>query len=130
MDLNKIETDGAPHALGPYSQGVSLASGSLVFVSGQLGIDPRSGRIAGDTIEEQTERCLRNVMAIVDAAGGDESSLVKTTVYLKRLQDFAGMNEVYSRFVSPPYPARSCVAGCDLPKGALVEIEAIAALQR
>jgi 2-iminobutanoate/2-iminopropanoate deaminase len=128
LDLSKIETEDAPRALGPYSQGIELTSGSLVFVSGQLGVDAESGRIVGDTIEKQTEQCLRNISAIIGAAGGDGPRLVKTTVYLKRLEDFAGMNEAYSRFMKPPYPARSCVAGCDLPKGALVEIEAIAVL--
>jgi 2-iminobutanoate/2-iminopropanoate deaminase len=79
-------------------------------------------------IKAQTEQCIKNVVSIVESAGGDIQSVVKTTVYLERLEDFSGMNEVYSVNFKPPYPARSCVGGCRLPKGALVEIEAIAAL--
>ena len=129
MEKWKVESADAPHALGPYSQAIKAAGHTYVFVSGQLGIDPATGVFAGDTVEVQTERALKNVIAIVGAAGGNKESIVKTTVFLKRLEDFAAMNEIYSKMMSAPYPARSCVGALDLPKGGLVEIEAVAALE-
>ena len=128
MEKWKIESAEAPRALGPYSQGIAARPGTLIFVSGQLGLDPATGSLVGDTVGLQTERALANVLAIVRARGGDQASIVKTTVYLRRLEDFAAMNEVYSKLLLPPYPARSCIGGCDLPKAALVEIEAFAVL--
>ena len=125
MNKEKIESRGAPAAIGPYSQAIRLA-GSYVFVSGQLGLDPATGVLAGETVEAQTERALKNLFAVLEAAGLTKAAIVKTTVFLKSMNDFALMNEVYSRMMEPPFPARSCVGGLDLPKGGLVEIEAIA----
>jgi 2-iminobutanoate/2-iminopropanoate deaminase len=129
LEKSKIETTEAPGALGPYSQGIAARAGTFIFVSGQLGIDPATGSLVGDTVGAQTERALANVLAIVRARGGNAASIVKTTVFLRRLDDFAAMNEVYSKSLQPPYPARSCVGGCDLPKAALVEIEAVAVVE-
>jgi 2-iminobutanoate/2-iminopropanoate deaminase len=120
----QVETSGAPAALGPYSQGIR--SGGLVFIAGQVGLDPASGELVPGGVTEQTDRALRNVTAILDAAGASLDRVVKTTVFLADLEDFAAMNEVYARHFSSPFPARSTVAVNGLPKGALVEIEAIA----
>lgn len=128
MDKQRIETSSAPAAIGPYSQAIEVGGGRLVFVSGQLGIDPVTGSFVGDTVEAQTERAIRNVLAIVEAAGGTKEAIVKTTVYLKDLGDFARMNEVYAWFLGEPYPARVCVGGLDLPRNGLVEIEAVAVI--
>jgi 2-iminobutanoate/2-iminopropanoate deaminase len=105
-------------------------AGTYLFVSGQIGIDGESGNLVADRVEGQTEQCLKNLLAIVQAAGGSRKSIVKTTVYLRRIEDFPALNTAYAAFFEAPYPARSCVAGCDLPKGALVEIEAIALIER
>ena len=126
MNLHEVRSPDAPRALGPYSQAVEAEPGRYVFVSGQIGIDVESGEFVADTIEEQARKTLENLMAIIRAAGCDESSIVKTTIYLKRVEDFAAVNEVYAGFMKPPYPARACVVVGDLPKGALVEIDAIA----
>ena len=121
-----IRTEGAPAPFqgAPYSQGIRM--GDLVFVSGQLALRPGSPDIVGKTIQEQTEQVLANVKAILEAAGSGLDRLVKTTVFLARLEDFPGMNEVYRRHVGERPPARSTVGGAALPSGALVEIEAIA----
>lgn len=120
----QVETSGAPAALGPYSQG--MRSGGLVFAAGQLGLDPGSGNLVGGGVAEQTDRALRNLTAILDAAGASLDRVVKTTVFLADMADFAAMNDVYAQHFSSPFPARSTVAVKGLPKGALVEIEAIA----
>jgi 2-iminobutanoate/2-iminopropanoate deaminase len=127
LDKEKIETSLAPEAIGPYSQGVKCSAGSFVFVSGQIAA-VASGGIAGETAGEQADQCLVNIAAILEAAGADMDSVVKVTLYLKSMEDFSEVNEVYSRFFEAPYPARACIGGLDLPRGALVEIEAIAAL--
>lgn len=120
----KIETTQAPAAIGPYSQGISI--GSLVFVSGQLPIDPASGVMSGD-ISGQTQQSLQNLKNILEAAGSGMDKVCKTTVFLQDMNDFAAMNQVYeAAFGEGAYPARSAVAVAKLPKGALVEIEAIA----
>jgi 2-iminobutanoate/2-iminopropanoate deaminase len=124
-----IKTGDAPGALGPYSQGVGVSGCRLVFVSGQIGLDPVSGDLVPGGVGRQTEQCLENIDAIVRAAGGGLDAVVKTTIYLASIDDFAVMNGVYEARLGVPYPARSCVGGCSLPKGALVEIEAIAALE-
>ena len=129
MNKWKIETSDAPQALGPYSQGVATRIGTVVFVAGQIGIDARTGLLVGDAIGAQTEQAIKHVLAIVKAAGASETSIVKTTVYLKRFGDFGGMNEVYARLFQAPYPARACVGVAELPKDALVEIEAVAVLE-
>lgn len=120
----QVETSGAPAALGPYSQGIR--SGGLVFAAGQVGLEPGSGELVDGGVAEQTDRALRNLTAILDAAGASLDQVVKTTVFLADMDDFAAMNEVYARQFSAPFPARSTVAVKTLPKGALVEIEAIA----
>ena len=114
----------APFRGAPYSQGIRL--GDLVFVSGQLPLDPATGRVVGTTIEEQTERVFANLGAILEEAGSGLDRLVKTTVFLTTLEHFAGMNEVYRRHVGETPPARSTVAVGAFPDGALIEIEAIA----
>jgi len=128
VEKSKIESAAAPQALGPYSQGIAARGGTPLFVSGQLGLDRRTGALVGDSIAAQTEQAVRNLLAVVEAAGGSAASIVKTTVYLKNLGDFAAMNEVYGRMFEAPFPARACVGVAALPKDALVEIEAIAML--
>jgi len=121
-----IRADGAPGPFqgAPYNQAIRIAD--LVFVAGQLGIRLESGELAGPTVEEQTEQIMRNLAAVLEAAGSGLEKLVKTTVFLIDLGDFAGMNEVYARHVGAAPPARSTVEISGLPSGALVEIEAIA----
>jgi 2-iminobutanoate/2-iminopropanoate deaminase len=125
-DKAVIRTDRAPGPFqgAPYNQAIRV--GDLVFVAGQLGIVLESGELAGPTVEEQTEQIMRNMSAILGAAGSGLDKLVKTTVFLLDLADFAGMNEVYARHVGDRPPARSTIGIAQLPSGALVEIEAIA----
>ena len=118
-----ISTDGAPAAAGPYSQ--AIRAGDLVFTAGQLGMDPASGELAPD-IAGQAKRALRNLEAILTAAGSGLDRLVKVTVYLAEIGDWPAVNEVYAAILPEPYPARSAFAVKDLPKSALVEIEAVA----
>jgi 2-iminobutanoate/2-iminopropanoate deaminase len=123
MTRQAITTSGAPAALGPYSQGI--VSGDLVFCAGQIGLDPASGELV-DGIEAQAERALRNLAAVLDAAGCSFADVVKTTIFLADIGTFATVNAIYARFMADPAPARSTFAVGALPKGALVEIEAIA----
>ena len=123
MTRHSISTGGAPGAIGPYSQ--AIRSGDMVFCSGQLGLDPTTGELA-DGIEAQTERALRNLASILDAAGLSFADVVKTTIFLADMSDFGAVNEVYARLMPEPYPARSTVAVRTLPRDALVEIEMIA----
>jgi 2-iminobutanoate/2-iminopropanoate deaminase len=118
-----VRTAGAPAAIGPYSQAISI--GGTVYCSGQIGLDPTSGELV-DGVEAQVERALRNLTAVLDAAGVTMADVVKTTIFLTDISDFAAVNTVYARFVPDPPPARSTVAVAGLPKGALVEIEAVA----
>ncbi|SDB99191.1 2-iminobutanoate/2-iminopropanoate deaminase [Terribacillus halophilus] len=120
---NIIQTDKAPQAIGPYSQAVETAG--TVYISGQIPLDPATGEMAG-TIEEQTDQVMRNLSAILEEAGLSFDQVVKTTIFLTSLDDFAAVNEVYGRHLSEPYPARATVEISKLPKGAKVEIEAIA----
>ena len=124
--MKAINTSNAPAAIGPYSQAIDSAHG-LVFVSGQLPIDPATGAFPEGGIKEQTRQSLTNAKAILNEAGLDLANVVKTTVFLADMGDFAAMNEVYAQFFSAPFPARSAVAVKTLPKGAHVEIECIAA---
>ena len=124
MSKQAIVTQNAPSAIGPYSQGTS--AGGLVFVSGQIPIDPETGETAGKDIAAQTHQSLKNVAAVLEAAGLTLSDVVKTTVFLRDMRDFAVMNEVYAGYFSAPYPARAAVEAARLPKDVLVEIEAIA----
>lgn len=123
---NAISTEKAPAAIGPYSQAVK--AGDTIYVSGQLPIDPATGAFAGDDITAQTRQSLTNIRSILEAAGADMSKVVKTTVLLKSIADFAAMNEVYAQFFSEPYPARAAFQVAALPKDALVEIECVAVL--
>ncbi|MBR1467077.1 MAG: RidA family protein [Bacteroidaceae bacterium] len=123
--MKVIATKNAPAAIGPYSQAIEV--NGFVYASGQIPIDPETGAFVPGGIREQTGQCLRNASAILQQAGTDLSHVVKTTVYLADIADFAAMNEVYATFFAEPYPARSAVAVKDLPKGALVEIEVLAA---
>ena len=122
--MNAISTTNAPAAIGPYSQAIKV--GELVFVSGQLPIDPATGAFAEGGIKELTRQSLTNLKAILEEAGTSMANVVKTTVFLADMNDFAAMNEVYAEFFAAPFPARSAVAVKTLPKGALVEIECIA----
>ena len=122
--MNAISTTNAPAAIGPYSQAIKV--GELVFVSRQLPIDPATGAFAEGGIKELTRQSLTNMKAILEEAGTSMANVVKTTVFLADMNDFAAMNEVYAEFFAAPFPARSAVAVKTLPKGALVEIECIA----
>ncbi|MBD3376685.1 hypothetical protein GF406_16740 [candidate division KSB1 bacterium] len=124
--MKMIQTDDAPQAIGPYSQGIKVDSGQMVFTAGQLGIDPQSGAFVSDDIAEQTAQALKNMQSVLLAAGADLSKVVKTTVFLKNISDFQAMNAVYAQFFSQHRPARSAVEAANLPKDALIEIEAIA----
>ena len=121
---NPIQTPNAPAAIGPYSQ--AMQAGNLLFVSGQIPIDPATGAFAGEDIATQARQSLTNVKAILEAAGYTCADVVKTTVLLANMEDFATVNGIYAEFFTAPCPARACFAVKDLPKGALVEIEAIA----
>ena len=125
-NMKAIQSEKAPAAIGPYSQAIDSGAG-IVFVSGQLPIDPATGAFPEGGVKEQTCQSLTNVKAILEAAGLGLRNVVKTTVFLADMADFSAMNEVYARFFSAPFPARSAVAVKALPKGALVEIECIAA---
>ena len=125
-NMKAIQSEKAPAAIGPYSQAIDSGA-SIVFVSGQLPIDPATGAFPEGGVKEQTCQSLTNVKAILETAGLDLGNVVKTTVFLADMADFSAMNEVYARFFSAPFPARSAVAVKALPKGALVEIECIAA---
>ena len=122
--MNAISTTQAPSAIGPYSQAIQV--GNFVFASGQIPIDPATGALVEGDIKVQTRRSLNNVQAILSNAGLSMRNVVKTTVFLADMNDFADMNAVYAEFFAEPYPARSAVAVKALPKGALVEIEVIA----
>ncbi len=126
MSKNVIHTDHAPAAIGPYSQ--AIKANGMLFVSGQIPINPASGAIDGKDITAQTTQVFENLKAIIAQAGGDMSSIVKTTVYLQDIKDFVAMNNVYATYFTGDYPARVAVQVAALPKGALVEIDAICAL--
>jgi 2-iminobutanoate/2-iminopropanoate deaminase len=128
MSKSAVSTSKAPAAIGPYSQAIQL--GNLVYTSGQVALDPESGQIVAGGIQEQTVRVFENLKAVLAAAGAGLEQVVKTTVFLKSMGDFAAMNEIYARYLAPDgtiSPARSTVEVARLPKDALVEIEVIAA---
>lgn len=125
-DVKIVSTTNAPAAIGPYVQG-KIVNGFL-FASGQIPLVPSNGALAEGGIEEQARQALTNVKALVEAAGSDLSKVVKTTCFLKDINDFAAFNAVYAEFFKENAPARSCVGGIDLPKGALCEVEVIAAV--
>ncbi len=129
MARQTITTMGAPKAIGPYAQAVIAPAGRLLFCSGQIPIDPKTGEMVGaGDVRAQTERVLENLGAVLSAAGASFASVVKTTIFLADLQDFGSVNEVYARYFPNDPPARATVEVAGLPKGALVEIEAIASL--
>lgn len=121
--IKKISTENAPAAIGPYSQAVAL--GDILYTSGQIPLDPESGAIVGSNITEQTERVMKNLSAVLTAAGTSFDNVVKTTCFIADMADFADFNAVYAKYITSA-PARSCVAVKTLPKGALVEVEVIA----
>jgi 2-iminobutanoate/2-iminopropanoate deaminase len=123
-----ITTDRAPQAIGPYSQAVR--AGDLIFASGQIPIDPATGEFVAGGVAEQTEQVLRNLSAVMDAAGVGMNQVVKTTVFLADMNDFVAMNEVYGRYFGEAPPARATVQAARLPRDARVEIEAIAVVNR
>jgi 2-iminobutanoate/2-iminopropanoate deaminase len=125
MKREVISTTAAPKAIGPYSQAIA-AEGKFVFTSGQIALDPVTGQMVGLTAAEQAEQVLKNLHAVLKAAGSSPAHVVKATVFLQNMNDFAAVNEVYARFFPENPPARSAVAVQALPKGALVEIEAVA----
>jgi 2-iminobutanoate/2-iminopropanoate deaminase len=124
MTRQAVSTGGAPAAIGPYSQGIAVDG--FVFCSGQIGLDPATGELVAGGVEAQAERALRNLLAVLDAAGASMADVVKTTIFLADIADFAAVNGVYARHMPDPPPARSTFAVGALPKGARVEIEAIA----
>ena len=121
--MEKIHTNNAPAAVGPYSQAV--ASGGLVYTSGQIALDPETGNLVGITIREQAEQVMKNLVAVLEAAGSGTDKAVKTLCFLTDINDFAAFNEVYARYFTEK-PARSCVGVRELPKGAICEVEVIA----
>lgn len=123
--MKQISTQNAPAAIGPYSQAIEV--NGFVYASGQLPIDPATGAFPEGGVKEQTRQSVLNVKAILEEAGLALSNVVKTTVYLADMGDFSAMNEVYSQFFAQPFPARSAIAVKALPKGALVEVEVVAA---
>lgn len=124
MSKRRIATTGAPAAIGPYSQAID--TGAQIFCSGQVGLDPASGALVAGGIKAESQRALRNLGAVLDAAGVSYADVVKTTVFLIDIGDFATFNAVYAEFFPDPPPARSTFAVAGLPKGARVEVEAIA----
>lgn len=124
MELKSIFTEEAPKAIGPYSQAINM--GNMIFTSGQLGINPETGNLVEGTIQDETRQSLKNLKAVLEAAGTTLNKVVKTTVFIKDMNQFALINEVYGEFFSEHKPARSCVEVARLPKDGNVEIEAIA----
>lgn len=120
----QVTTDAAPRALGPYSQGVVV--GSMLFVSGQIGLDASTGKLVAGGVVPEAEQVLENLLAVIHAAGFTRADVVKTTIYVTDLGDFQAINEVYGRYFEQPYPARATVQVAALPKGGRIEIDAIA----
>lgn len=124
MATRAVHTDGAPAAIGPYSQAV--VAGRFVFTAGQIGLDPATGKMVDGGVEAQTHRALTNLGAVLTAAGSGFGSVVKTTVFVADMADYAAVNAIYADYFLEPFPARSAVAAKTLPAGALVEVEAVA----
>ena len=123
MKREIVHTDKAPKAIGPYSQ--AIRTETMIYTAGQTGLDPATGELVGSTVEEQTRQVLINLQNVVEAAGSTLAQVVKTTVFLKDMNDFSKMNAIYAEFFGENPPARSTVAVAGLPKGGLVEIEAV-----
>ena len=124
MNKTTVSTDNAPKAIGPYEQGIKV--GDFVYVSGQIPLDPKTGNLVTGGITEQTHQVMKNLRAILEAGGSSLDRVIKATVFLKNIADFATMNSVYAEYLGHAKPARSTVAVADLPRGALVEIDFIA----
>ena len=124
MIRETVSTDKAPKAIGPYEQAIKV--GEFVYTAGQIPIDPQTGNLIAGTIAEQTRQVLENLKAVLEAAGSSLDKVIKATVFLKNMADFAALNEVYGEYLGKAKPARSTVAVADLPRGALVEIDLIA----
>lgn len=124
QDMERISANKAPSAIGPYSQ--AITTGNLIFTSGQIPIDPQTGVIVASDIERQTRQVLENLKNILEASGSSLSRVIKTTVFIREMNDFQSINAVYAGYFSEPFPARSCVEVARLPKDALIEIEAVA----
>ncbi len=120
----QISTPNAPKAIGPYSQGMRV--GGMLYLSGQIPLDPATGNIVGETIEDQTTRVMQNISGILNSQGLTMANIVKSTVFLTNLAEFGGMNEVYAKHFGPDFPARSTIQVAALPRGASVEIEVVA----
>lgn len=125
--LNKIHTDNAPQAIGPYSQAITV--GKIVFTSGQIPLNPKTGTLVGEDICSQTRQACENLGEVLKASGSSFENVVKTVCFLQNMEDFAQFNQIYAEYFTEK-PARSCVAVKELPKGALVEIEAIAEISK
>jgi len=128
--MNFIKTTKAPAAIGPYSQAVSASCAAFVYTSGQLGLKPETGDFSGDDVASQTRQALSNIKAVLHQAGAHVDDIIKTTVYLTEMGKFADVNQEYTRFFDDHQPARSVVGVKELPKSALVEIEAIACVKK
>lgn len=126
MGKTSVQTSNAPAAIGPYSQ--AIKHNGFLFVSGQIPLDPQTGELVKGSIEDETRRVLKNLQAVVEAAGASLKDVVKTTIFLRSMSDFTRVNEVYGSFFPAPFPARSTVAVAGLPKDVNVEIEAVVAL--
>ena len=122
--VKTVQTDKAPKAIGPYAQATKL--GDFVYLSGQVPLNPESGKLAGDSVEEQTHQVMKNIGAILGEIGLRYDHIMKTTVFLKDLNDFAAFNEIYASYFDGQFPARSCIAVADIPAGAKVEVECLA----
>lgn len=125
--MQTVSTDKAPAAIGSYSQ--AIKTNGLLFASGQIALDPKTGEMVGTTIEEQAEQVMKNISGLLEAADATFDHVVKTTCFLKNIEDFAAFNEVYGRYFTDHLPARSAVGVAGLPKGALIEVEIIVAAE-
>jgi len=128
MSKSIIHTNNAPAAVGPYSQAVALTGGQTVFLSGQIGFIPATGELVTSSFEEQVKQAFANMQAVIEAAGGDLNSIIKLTLYLTDLNNFATVNDIMASVIPEPFPARSTVGVASLPKGASFEVEAIIAV--
>jgi 2-iminobutanoate/2-iminopropanoate deaminase len=124
MERSPVQTDGAPQAIGPYSQAVR--AGNLIFLSGQIGLDPATGQMAGADVAAQMRQVLKNIGAVLEAGGSGIDRVVKSTIYLRRMSDFPAVNTIYGETFQPPYPARATVAVAGLPLDAEVEMDVVA----